>query len=390
MNYNDLRELAYKKNEQKEEPVFKKVNALLKQTDKGLVVDISNPNNLEINKDYAKPGFEKTITKDSVFRRVAKFLMIIGEEEAAKILPHLSDAQIEKIIPEIANIKKVDKDEAQIILDEFSSLLNQSRESGGINTARQMLEKTYGKEKAQRMLSKAVPLEGRIPFEYFKDADKEKIFTLINDESIAVQAIILSHLEAKKAASVINLMQAEQKKEVVLRLAKMQGVEPDVIRRIDDSMHKKSLHYSVEKTEQLDGKNTLAQILKKMDVSKEGDVLNLLAKDDPELAQDLRSRLFTQEDVINADNKYIQKLLHDWEDKSICLLIATKTDEFRNKILDNVSQNRKTEILTQEEILKPFRKSDCEQVTSMFFSILRRAWEEGKLIISTRDEDIYV
>lgn len=386
MNFNSLRELAYKKSDEES----KKTDANI--DNENIEVNISNPDNLEINRSYAQPGFEKTVTdkSESVYRRVAKFLVIIGEDEAAKVLPHLSEAQIEKIIPEIASIRSVDQDEAQVILTEFKGLLTESRKSGGIDTAREMLEKTYGKEKAARMISKAVPLEGKIPFEYFKDADKEKIYALINDESVGVQSIVLSHLEPKKAAGVINLMNEVEKKDVVMRLAKMESIEPDVIKRIDDAMHEKSLHYTSEKAENIDGRNALAQILKKMDAGAESDILNILAQDDPGLGQDLRSRLFTSEDVIKADDRFIQQTLRDYEDKDICYLIAAKDDDFRNKILSNVSQNRREEILEQEEILKPMRRKDCEAVTSGFFSILRRSYEEGHLIIKDRDDDIYV
>lgn len=386
MKFNNLLEQAYKKSSSQKDDSF------LKSDDDGVEININKPADLQINRDYASEGFEKTVSNESesVYRRVAKFLLIIGEEEAAKILPHLSEAQIEKIVPEIASIRTVDKDEAQVILTEFKGLLDESRKSGGIDTAREMLEKAYGKEKAQRMISKAVPLEGKIPFEYFNDADKEKIYALISDESIGVQSIVLSHLEPKKAASVINLMNAEEKKEVVLRLAKMESIEPDVIRRIDDAMHQKSLHYTSQKVENVDGRNALAQILKRMDAGAEGDILNMVAQDDPELGQDLRSRLFTSEDVLKADDRFIQQTLRDYSDKDICYLIAAKDDAFREKILSNVSQNRRTEILEQEELLKPMRRSDCDAITSSFFSYLRRSYEEGHLIIKDRDDEIYV
>ena len=160
--------------------------------------------------------------KDSVYRRVAKFLLLIGEDEAAKILPHLSETQIEKIIPEIASIRTVSKEEAAVIMEEFNGLLNKAREEGGVETAREMLEKAYGKKRADELLKKAMPLEGKIPFQYLRDADNERVYLLIKDENPGVQSMVLSHLEPKKAAKIINLMTAEEKKEVVMRLAKME------------------------------------------------------------------------------------------------------------------------------------------------------------------------
>jgi len=328
--------------------------------------------------------------KDSVYRRVAKFLLLIGEEEAAKILPHLSENQIERIIPEIASIRTVDKDEATVIMAEFSELLEKSRQSGGVETAREILEKAYGKKRADQMIKKAMPLEGKRPFEYFDNADNERIYQLINDENVGVQSLVLSNLEPKKAAAIINLMKPEEKKEVVLRLAKMEPVSPDVLRRIDEAMHEKSLNQTTERAEHIDGRNALAQILKKMDVGAENDILGYLSEDDPDLGQDLRSRLFTMEDVVKSDDRFIQEKLQMMEERDIAYLIAAKPDDFREKILSNVSAGRRTEILDQEDILKPMRRSDCERITSEFFSKLRRAYEEGHLIIKDRNDDIVI
>ena len=328
--------------------------------------------------------------RDSVYRRVAKFLLLIGEDEAAKILPHLSEKQIEKIIPEIASIRTVGKEEAQVILEEFNSLMNKSREQGGLDTAREMLEKAYGKDRASQMIKKAIPLEGKIPFVYLNDADNERVYQLLKDENPGVQSLVLSHLEPKKAAKVINLMNPDEKKEVVLRLAKMQPVDPDVLRRVDQAMHEKSLNQTVEKAENIDGRNALAQILKKMDIGSENDILSYLSEDDPDLGQDLRSRLFTMDDVIKADDRFVQQRLREMSEVDIAYLIAGKPDDFRDKILDNISSGRRAEVLDQEDILKPMRRSDCEKITSEFFSKLRRAYEEGHLIIKDRNDDVFV
>ena len=398
MNLNNLRANAYLSQNKKSENDGKNN---IPNEDSGVINQIGtqgfSKTEIDSNVDFKNPDLgilkvpEGTGETESVYRRVAKFLLLIGEEESAKILPHLSEKQIEKIVPEIASIRTVSNDEAAVILAEFKGLLNQSRKSGGIETAKDMLEKAYGKDKAERMLHKAIPFEGKVPFEYFRDADNEKIYRLLSDESVGVQSIVLSHLEPKKSAAVINLMNAAEKKDVVLRLAKMQPIEPDVVRRIDHSMHEKALAYTAEKAENIDGRNALAQILKKMDAGKENEILSVLANEDPDLGQDLRSRLFTIDDVIKSDDRFIEETLRKFEDRDICYLIAGKNDEFRGKILQNISQTRGAEILAQEEILKPMRRADCDKITAHFFSILRRAYEEGHLIIQGRDDDdVYV
>lgn len=328
--------------------------------------------------------------EDSIYRRVAKFLIIIGEDEAAKVLPHLAEEQIEKIIPEIASIKSVSPEESKKILEDFKGLIKQSRQSGGVETARDILQKVYGKEKAQEVLDRAMPFFEGKPFEYLNDADSERVYLLLKEESVGVQTIVLSHLVPKKAAQIINLMKEDEKKEVMIRLAKMEKISPDVIKRIDKSLHQKSLKQTSEKAESIDGKNVLAQILKKMDPKSESEIINVLSEDNPDLGEDLRSRLFTIEDVVNADDRFIQERLRDMSIDEICYLIAGKSVEFREKILSNVSKGRKAEILEQESILSPMRKSDCERITSIFFSILRRSFDEGHLIIKGRNDDVYV
>ena len=404
MNVKDFRAKAYTKNA-KGEPVPVEDNNNFQKTvftqdikAEDLTQKTKSPSQaLDNTVDYLKTGglvkvpVEQTADgKDSVYRRVAKFLLLIGEDEAAKILPHLSETQIEKIIPEIASIRTVSKEEAAVILEEFNGLLNKAREEGGIETAREMLEKAYGKKRADEMLKKAMPLEGKVPFNYLRDADNERIYLLIKDENPGVQAMVLSHLEPKKSAKIINLMTPEEKKEIVMRLAKMEPVSPDVLRRVDQAMHEKSLNQTVEKAENIDGRNALAQILKKMDVGAENDILSYLSEDDPDLGQDLRSRLFTMDDVVKSDDRFVQEKLREMPETDIAYLVAGKPDDFREKILSNISAGRRAEVRAQEDILKPMRRSDCERITSEFFSKLRRAFEEGHLIIKDRNDDVYV
>lgn len=328
--------------------------------------------------------------KDSVYRRVAKFLMIIGVDEAAKILPHLSQEQTEKVISEFSTIKKIEKQEASLILEEFQSLMVRARENGGVNTARVILEKAFGEDKAEKLIDKAVPFKNGRPFSYLEQADSDKLTALLKDESPALQALVCSYLKPESAASFIKNLNDSQKKEIILRLAKLEKTSPDVVAGIDEVLEKKFNSLAVEKADSLDGRNILAQILKKMDSASEEKIITSLSDKDPELGNDLRQRLFTLEDVLNADDRFIQNKLKDYSDRDIACLIAGKSAGFREKILFNVSSVRRKDIELEEERCRPFLKSDVEKTTSLFFCSLRRAWEEGKLIIKGRDDELYV
>ena len=329
--------------------------------------------------------------KDNIYRRVAKFLVIVGIDEAAKILPHLTEEQTEKIIPEIASIQKITPEESASILEEFESLVEKAREEGGLETARNILTKAYGSEKAEDMLKKSVKYPDGKPFDYLSDADAERIKVLIDGESDAVKSLVLSQIEPKKAAKVINLMDVDDKKKIVLRLAKIKPVAPEVLAEIDRSLHEKLLTQNTENSQNMDGRGVLAQILKRMNPSVENSIINTLSEQDPELGEDLRKRLFTEEDVIGSDDRFIQNYLHDMEDRDIAVLIYGKNDAFREKILSNVSKNRRRVILDEESMVHHLTKSDSEKMTSSFYSVLRRAWENGDLRVSGRDEgEVYV
>lgn len=366
--------------------VEKKVNKTISKNELNAATDALKSGGL-LKVPVEKPEIEG---KDSVYRRVAKFLLLIGESEAAKILPHLSEKQIEKIIPEIASIRSVSDEEAAVIFEEFNQLLENARHSGGVETAREMLEKAYGKDRANEMMAKAMPVQNKKPFEYLNDEENEKIFLLLKDENVGVKSLVLSHLEPQKAAAVINAMSADDKKEVVMRLAKMEPINPDIVNRIDRAMKEKNRNQRTEKAEVIDGRNALAQILKKMDSGAENEILSALSDGDPDLGQDLRSRLFTLEDVVNADDRFIQHKLHEMKEDEIAYLIAGKSMEFRDKILYNVSTGKREEILAQEDILKPMRRSDVENVTRNFMAVLRQAYDNGELIIKNRNDDVFV
>ncbi len=329
--------------------------------------------------------------KDSIYRRVAKFLVIVGIDEAAKILPHLTEEQTEKIIPEIASIQKITPEESASILEEFESLVEKAREEGGLETARNILTKAYGSEKAEDMLKKSVKYPDGKPFDYLSDANAERIKVLIDGESDAVKSLVLSQIEPKKAAKVINLMDVDDKKKIVLRLAKIKPVAPEVLAEIDKSLHEKLLTQNTENSQNMDGRGVLAQILKRMNPSAENSIINTLSEQDPELGEDLRKRLFTEEDVIGSDDRFIQNYLHDMEDRDIAILIYGKNDAFREKILSNVSKNRRRVILDEESMIHHLTKADSEKMTSSFYSVLRRAWENGDLRVAGRDEgEVYV
>ena len=402
MTFNDLRKNAYKSSvsqnvAQKKFQVQKEDLSSQKEKSKKEKHKSQNPELNAASDALVSGGLLKVHVskneadgRESVYRRVAKFLLIIGVDEAAKILPHLTEEQTEKIIPEIASIRSVSPEETRQILEEFETLLKNARESGGIDTAREILRKAYGEKKAKELIDKSVPFPLEKPFEYLNDIDNERINLLLKEESVQVKALILSHLNPKKAASVINLMDSKEKSEVAFRLLKLEPVSPEVIKNLDEVLHKKVLLQNSQRTNSLDGKKILAEILKKMSFSTENSILSKISTEEPSLANDLRERLFTVDDVINSDDRFVQEILMMYSNYEIACLVYKREEKFTKKIFQCISQGRVSQVQEELNINQTFLKSECDKIYSKFLNTLRNAFEEGKLFIKNRTDDVYI
>ena len=402
MTFNDLRKNAYKSSvsqnaAQKKIQVQKEDLSSQKEKSKKEKHKSQNPELNAASDALVSGGLLKVPVskkeadgRDSVYRRVAKFLLIIGVDEAAKILPHLTEEQTEKIIPEIASIRSVSPEETRQILEEFETLLKNAREGGGIDTAREILKKAYGEKKAKELIDKSVPFPLEKPFEYLNDIDNERINLLLKVESVQVKALILSHLNPKKAASVINLMDSKEKSEVAFRLLKLEPVSPEVIKNLDEVLHKKVLLQNSQRTNSLDGKKILAEILKKMSFSTENSILSKISTEEPSLANDLRERLFTVDDVLNSDDRFVQETLMMYSNYEIACLVYKREEKFTKKIFQCISQGRVSQVQEELNINQTFLKSECDKIYSKFLNTLRNAFEEGKLFIKNRTDDVYI
>ena len=402
MTFNDLRKNAYKSSvsqnvAQKKIQVQKEDLSSQKEKSKKEKHKSQNPELNAASDALVSGGLLKVPVskkeadgRDSVYRRVAKFLLIIGVDEAAKILPHLTEEQTEKIIPEIASIRSVSPEETRQILEEFETLLKNAREGGGIDTAREILRKAYGEKKAKELIDKSVPFPLEKPFEYLNDIDNERINLLLKEESVQVKAMILSHLNPKKAASVINLMDSKEKSEVAFRLLKLEPVSPEVIKNLDEVLHKKVLLQNSQRTNSLDGKNILAEILKKMSFSTENSILSKISTEEPSLANDLRERLFTVDDVVSSDDRFVQETLMMYSNYEIACLVYKREEKFTKKIFQCISQGRVSQVQEELNINQTFLKSECDKIYSKFLNTLRNAFEEGKLFIKNRTDDVYI
>ena len=325
------------------------------------------------------PGIEKA----------AKFLLLLGQEEAAKVLRHLKPDEIEKISREIARIDRIDTAEANHILTEFGWLLKTQGENleGGTDTAEKMLAAAFGEDKAREVIRKAVP-GSRRPFAFLAEYDARQLAVVLRDEPIQVSAVIMPYLDPKAASAFISELPEAQRTELVRRIAGLDKLAPDVIERMESALRDKIARLGrSDAVERIDGAAVLAGILKHVDGGLDQTILSGIAADDPELSRDIRERLFTVDDMLRVPDRELQRGLRDVSERDIALVLKGKSQAFRDKVLANVSQSKRTIVLEEYDILGTVRRDEADKATRSFIDYYKRKWESGDLALDG-DEDL--
>jgi flagellar motor switch protein FliG len=337
---------------------------------------------------------QKQTALESKYRKVAKLLILIGEREAANILSLMEPEQVEALSKEIAATPGVTAIEAAKIMAEFQGIFSNSHQYsstsyGGVDTARRILYGAFGREKGEHFLIKTVPEAAINPFTFLEDFSGEQLVMLIKAESPVVQALVLSRLSSKLCAEVLSHTDPLQRAEIVKRIAHLQKTSPEVLDRVAAVIQEKARHIEKQEENRIDGMGTLTAILKSSTGSYGDKLLNEIAFDDPDLSQTLKDKLHTFDDIIKADDRPIQEKLRALFDKDIVLLLKGKSPEFAEKILSNVSAQRRIQIREEEDILGPVPRVDVDRVSADFLAWFRVNREQGNIILSD-DEDVVV
>ena len=340
---------------------------------------------------------------ESKFRRVAKFLMLIGSDRAAEILGRLPPDQIEAISGEIATVKSIGAEESQAILQEFRSLLSSPYQilrasTGGIEAARRVLYAAFGPEKGEELLVRAVPEAKPNPFDFLENFSGDQLALLFREESPAAAALVFSRLSPKQSAQALTRISSEKKLEILKRIAKQAAVSPEVLEQVARALREKAKHISEitgkGNEANFNGMEALAAILKSSDMRFGDEILNKLEREDPELGKTLKDKVYTIADLLEAADLPIQKKLAGMSDKNIILLLKARTGHddtaaFREKILSNLSQGKREEILEEEGIVGAVSRRDVDQAAADFLAWFRQERENGGIVMMS-DNDLVI
>jgi flagellar motor switch protein FliG len=333
--------------------------------------------------------FIKADKRDSGYKKAAILLILLGKEYASQVLSHLSEEEALGVAKAIATIQKVDEKEAKKVLEEFGYLVKVKDllARGGLDKAKEMLVTAFGEKKAsefyQRILEKTVPH----PFSFLNDLPFDQVFHLVKDESALVISVILSHIDPSLSSAILGRLPREQQRDIVVRIAKMEKIPPEVLRKAEEVLREKARAQGDVVTQEIDGKSALTEILRHIDVSTEKAILDDLADTNPELAEDLEKRLFTTDVIFRIPGKDLQKLLHGFEDKDIALLLKGKSTEFKERIMQHVSTRRGELIKEEFKGIGRILKSEVEKNDMEFLNTIRDLANKKEITIAEEDDE---
>ena len=323
-------------------------------------------------------------------QKVAKVLLLLGRDEAASVLKHFKPEEIEKIAAEVIKIRQIDKKEAAGLLSEIKKKAElKDTFSGGVETARKILHKAFGSEKGEAFLNKSLPETREKPFDFLEDFDPLQIKIAMKDEPVSMVSLIMNYLKPDKSAAILTEYPLEKQNEIIRRMASGGKVRSEIIEKMEQVIKEKVRHLGNNVSQPVDGKSRLANILKFMDLSDEEKILAELSDLDPALSTEISSQVYTIDIVHDIPDMYMQKILLDFTEKEIAVVLKGRDKTVKDKILSAMSKTRRTLVEQESDYLGIMRKSDVNIVTREFIDYIKQA-EKDRDIIINRQGDVII
>ncbi|WP_448517563.1 flagellar motor switch protein FliG [Pseudothermotoga sp.] len=317
-------------------------------------------------------------------RKAAILLVMLGPEKAALVLKHLDESDVEQLTIEIANLGKITDEEKKQVLTEFQDIAK-AREmiaQGGIEYAKQVLQKAFGPEKAMKIIERLVSNLQVKPFDFLRQADPLQLVNFLQNEHPQTIAVILSYLEPQLAGKILSAFPEELQIEVIKRIALLERTSPDVIRDIEKNLERKLSGFVMQTFSQVGGVDTAAEIMNSIDRTSERKIMEKLSYDSPELAEEIRRRMFVFEDIVKLDDRSVQIVLREVETRDLALALKGASEEVKQKIFKNISK-RAAQLLQDElEYMGPVRLKDVEEAQQKIINVIRRLEEAGEIVIA--------
>ncbi len=320
-------------------------------------------------------------------RKAAVLMISLDMDSSSKIMANLSTDEIERLSMEIARIEEeIAPDVRDAVVREFyqTHMASKYLEQGGIEYARQLLEKSLSPEEASKILAQLENTIQQAPFHFLKQADSEMY---IQDEHPQTISLIMAHLSPKQAAEILGGLTPKKQLEVVKRIARMEQTTPEAIRLVEQGLESRLASIVTQDLESAGGVQSVAEMLNLCDRTTEKGILENLEEADPDMVEQIRKLMFVFEDIILVNDKGIQSMLREVENDELATALKTASEAMQEKIFKNMSTRAAEMIKENMEFMGPVRLADVEQAQQRIVDIVRRLEETGEVIISGRGGD---
>jgi flagellar motor switch protein FliG len=317
-------------------------------------------------------------------QKAAILLISLGPEVSAQIFKHLRDEEIEQLTLEIANVRKVDNSEKEAIMAEFHQicLAQEFISQGGISYAKDILEKALGSQKALDIINRLTATLQVRPFDFARKADPAQILNFIQNENSQTIALVLAYLQPEQASIILSSLPQDKQADVAKRIALMDSTSPEVISQVERVLEQKLSSTVTQDYTNAGGITSIVQILNGVDRGTERTILDSLEIQDPELAEEIKKRMFVFEDIVNIDNRSIQRIIRDIENADLQLALKVASEEVREAIFKNMSKRMAESFREEMEFMGPVRLRDVEEAQTRIVATIRRLEESGEIIIA--------
>ncbi len=315
-------------------------------------------------------------------RKAAVLLLSLPAEEAAQVMSKLTSRQVEAVSVEIARIEHVSIEEQAAAIGQFAQASPGAVtvEGGGLNRVRELIQKALG-DKAGELIDNVRQQIEAVPFGFLSKVDSQNLLTFIIDEHPQTIALVLSYLPPTMAAEVIAGLPAERGQTVIRRIATMGRTSPEIIAEVEQGLRNRMRTALSQHFQNAGGVQAVAEILNVADRATERAVMETLNESDPELAEEIRRRMFVFEDLAKLSNKDVQNLLKNVETNQWAMALKGASEELKQIVLGNMS-SRAAELLKEEiEYLGAVRVSEVESVQQQIVDVIRRLEDAGEITV---------
>jgi len=329
----------------------------------------------------------RSSSKDEGIRGIQKaaiLLISLGPERSAGIFKHLKEEEIEELTLEIANTRSVTPQVKENVINEFYEvcLAQQYIAEGGIGYAKDLLEKALGSEKAMDVIGKLTASLQVKPFEFVRKTDATQIINFIQDEHPQTIALILSYLAPAQSALVLSALAPERQADVARRIAVMDRTSPDVIKEVEKVLESKLASLVNQDYTIIGGVDAVVEILNTVDRGTERHIMETLEIDEPELADEIRKKMFVFEDILLLDDRAIQRVLREVDNNDMAIALKVANEDVKNAIFNNMSKRLAVMIQEDMEFMGPVRMKDVEEAQQKIVNVIRKLEDTGEIVIS--------